>query len=63
LCGFNCISIDLVFFGEVDALLEFAILSVEIGCDSSELEELMVLSSFGEVVGIDIRIFLNRLSQ
>eukprot|EP00178_Gracilaria_changii_P012287 TRINITY_DN34834_c0_g2_i2.p1 TRINITY_DN34834_c0_g2~~TRINITY_DN34834_c0_g2_i2.p1 ORF type:complete len:131 (+),score=6.96 TRINITY_DN34834_c0_g2_i2:222-614(+) len=36
LSSFNSISVDLIFFGKIDTLFIFSILSVEISCNTSE---------------------------
>jgi hypothetical protein len=47
---FDSVSVDLIFFGEVDALFKFTIFTVEIGSNTSELQQMMAFSSFGHVV-------------
>ena len=63
LSSFNGVSVDFVLLGQVDALLVFSILSVEVSSDASELEQLMSLCSLSQIVRIDVGVFLNRFSQ
>jgi hypothetical protein len=52
--SFDRVFVHFVFFGEGDGLFVLAVLSEEVGGDSSEFEEVVVFGGFGEVVGVEV---------
>lgn len=52
--SFDTVFVHFVFLWEGDGLFVLAVLSEEVGGDSSEFEEVVAFGGFGEVVGVEV---------